>query len=152
MFIMVRLFFLMLLLVAVSACQDKDIEPRFINYSDGTKQASFFVNKKGDMVGPYTEYYRSSKIKSVKVFENNLEQGKGIHYYETGELREVQYFVQGKKHGGDTLYEIDGKFRNLSYFDHGKMNGTFIKYKDSMDSIELESVYIQDSLVSIKKY
>ncbi len=147
-----RLFFVISYIIVVCSCKDKDIEPRFINYSDGTKLATFFVNKKGDMVGPYTEFYRSGKIKSIKVFENNLEQGKGIHYYETGELREVQYFVNGKKHGGDTLYEMNGKIRNLSYFDHGKMNGTFIKYKDSTDSIELESIYIQDSLVSIKKY
>lgn len=150
-----RIYLFMIALLSLSgfiACKENDLIPQTRNYSNGNKQATYFTNKKGEIMGTYTEYFQSGKVQSLKEFDRNLEVGKATFYYESGQLREVQYFKDGKKHGGDTLYDVSGRIRNLSNFSDGKMQGTFIKFKDGTDSIDLETTYVNDSLISVKKH
>jgi antitoxin component YwqK of YwqJK toxin-antitoxin module len=144
--------FALLSLLGFISCKENDLIPQTRNYSSGNKQASYFTNKQGEITGTYIEYFQSGKVQSRKEFDRNLEVGKATFYYENGQLREVQYFKDGKKHGGDTLFDVNGRIRNLSNFVDGKMHGTFIKFKDGSDSIDLETTYLNDSLISVKKY
>lgn len=122
------------------------------NYPDGTRQYSYFVNKYNEKNGQSMEYFPNGQLKSKIYFVKGLEEGRGVYYYETGELKEVQYFNKGKKNGPDTLYSQDGLVRNISNFKNGLKHGIFIKFKIGSDSLDIESFYSNDSLVSLKKH
>lgn len=54
----------------------------------------------GKKEGKMTDYYKDGKVKSERMFENDLQVGKSVYFYPTGEVKENQYYESGKLNGG----------------------------------------------------
>jgi antitoxin component YwqK of YwqJK toxin-antitoxin module len=148
---MKALYLFISLLCSLIACKEANsiVEKKS---PDGKVQAVYTIDKKGRRNGIYKEFYPTGQLKLEVHFEKGLEAGKGIHYYDTGEIREIQYFSEGKRHGPDTLFDKLGMVKNISHFQQGLKHGRFAKFKEQSDSLDVESFYERDSLISVKKY
>lgn len=139
-------------MVFYSLLCNKPLESVEDKYPDGTVRYKFFRNKENQKHGLWLEFFPNGQVKSQVSFHKDLEEGRAVHYYESGELKEVQYFTKGKKNGPDTVFSQGGTIRNISNFKHGLKHGKFLKFKSSSDSLDIESIYSQDSLISFKKF
>ncbi len=139
-------------MVCYSFLCNKPLESVEDKYPDGTLHFKYFRNKDKQKQGQWIEFFPNGQIKSKLSFHKDLEEGRAVYFYETGELKEVQYFTKGKKNGPDTVFSQVGTIRNISNFKNGLKHGKFLKFKLSSDSLDIESNYSQDSLISFKKY
>lgn len=132
------------------ACKGK-LKPVERKFSNGII-AKYSVDKFNKIQGDYFEYYPSNKLRMKKKFANGKEEGKVLHFYESGQIREVQFFEDGNLEGVDSIFGEDGRLTNLANYKAGLKNGKFIKFKDSTNTPDIESIYESDKLISVKKY
>lgn len=148
---MTRLAIIFCYMISIFSCQENKFIPESKFYKDGAIKESFFRNKNGELEGEYKQFYPSGKLLTSKNFKDGKEYGRASHYYESGELKEVQYFDKGVLINGDTVYYQNGKIKFASYYDNGRKSGRFQRWSQQ-DSLEFETVYLNDTIVSIHDY
>lgn len=94
-----------------------------------------------------TDYYEDGKrIRIIKLFKNDLQDGKTTVYFPDGKLKEVQYFEAGKQRDKDTVYYDSGEIRFIYSFKNDKKNGWMYRYS-KIGRQEFAALY-KDDLVS----
>ncbi len=93
------------------------------------------------------EYFNSGELKATHLFKDGKQHGKTTRYYKSGEVEEVQYFVDGLQQGGDTVFYKNGRPKFTAEFVDDKKNGLFRRWSEDKDSIELENLFRNDTIV-----
>ena len=140
-----------LILISVVAffcsCKPKPQE-KFLYYASGEvsrKHTEIDGKKEGKM----TEYYKDGKVKSERMFENDVEVGTSVFFYQTGTVKERIYLDGGKLNGGDTTFYEDGKPQFMRNWNNGVLDG-YIRKWDENGNMTYEARYANDKLVEVK--
>jgi len=145
-----KLNLLILFAVFVIACTDKN--KRIFHeekYENGQIKRTYYkVN--GLFQDTMFDYYNTGELKKIRLFKDGKQHGRALNYYKTGELEEVQYFINGLQEGGDTLYYKNGNKKFTAQFINNLKTGPFQRWSENKDSIELETMFRNDSLLLYK--
>ncbi len=108
------------------------------------------IEVNGKKEGVMTEYYLGGKIRSKRIFKNDLQTGRTEFYFPQGQIKEVQFFnVNGLKEGNDSSFYENGKPQMVLGFEEGKKHGYLRKWSPEGQLI-YEARYQKDILVEVK--
>ena len=160
--LMKRLLILIIPFLLLTACknepksnigsQDQDHQYRpYIDREQDIKNKDSIVIRKIRFLDAdtktMTDYYEDGKrIRIIKRFKNDLQDGKTTVYFPDGKLKEVQYFEAGKQKDKDTVYYDSGEIRFIYSFKNDKKNGWMYRYSKGGRQ-EFAALY-KDDLVS----
>lgn len=96
------------------------------------------------------QFYNTGELKSIYLFKDGKQHGRSTRYYKTGELEEVQYFINGKQEMGDTVFFKNGRRKFTAQMQSDQKNGLFQRWSEDRDSVELEQLFRNDTLVILK--
>ncbi len=145
---MMKNYYLFIIIVTINYSCKNDNPTVTTLYPNGSKR-EIYKTKNNKIEGEYLQYYKTGELMIKKNFVDGKENGKAITYYETGELKEVQNYLNGKVNGNDTVFYKSGKKRYTSQYTDNLKDGIFQRWSES-DSLEFETIYKMDSIVSIK--
>ncbi|MBK9270920.1 MAG: hypothetical protein IPM48_04940 [Saprospiraceae bacterium] len=93
------------------------------------------------------EFYNTGELKAIYLFKDGKQHGCATRYYKSGELEEVQYFEFGLQQLGDTVFYKNGRIKFTAEMKDDKKNGYFRRHSEFTDSVELEQLFRNDTIV-----
>ena len=133
-------------LIFISSCGGDKLQLQEEKYANGQVKRKYY--KVNNVVqDTMWEYYNSGELKVIRIFKDGKQHGKTTRFYKTGELEEVQYFVEGLQEQGDTVFYKNGRPKFTAVFVNDKKNGLFRRWSENKDSIELENLFRNDTIV-----
>jgi len=135
-----------LVLISISSCGSDKPQLQEEKYANGQVKRKYYkVNNV--LQDTMWEYFNSGELKVIRLFKDGKQHGKTTRFYKTGEVEEVQYFVEGLQEQGDTVFYKNGRPKFTAEFVNDKKNGLFRRWSEDRDSIELENLFRNDTIV-----
>jgi antitoxin component YwqK of YwqJK toxin-antitoxin module len=111
-----------------------DINGNVINsyiYNDkGLRISEGIVDKEGNKIGQWKNYYNTGELKSTGKYQNNLQEGKWTFYFRDGRIEQEGEFKNGLISGKWAWYYEDGKVEREEEFYNGKEEGFIVEYDE----------------------
>jgi len=96
-----------------------------------------------------TDFYEGGeKIRLVKYFKNDLQDGRTVAYYPSGKIQEVQHYANGKQMDRDTIFYETGEIHFVYNFENDKKNGWMYRY-DKAGHQEFAALYKDDLVAQV---
>lgn len=121
-------------LKAIGIHRKYDINGNVINsyiYNDnGIKISEGIVDREGNKIGQWKNYYNTGELKSKGNYQNNVQEGKWIFYFKNGKIEQEGEFSNGRFNGKWVWYHEDGTVKRDEEFYNGKEEGYIVEYNE----------------------
>lgn len=114
-------------------------------YKNGVPSIEYTL-KNGALTGSRTVYYENARIREVKNYTWNEQEGVSKYYYASGKLKAEENWNQDVKEGKCIYFHENGKIKSEQYFVNGQEHGTF-KYYDVNGALTKTYFYYNGDLI-----
>jgi antitoxin component YwqK of YwqJK toxin-antitoxin module len=139
------------LILLLAACQQQAEQPKEVLQKFASGEVSRRHHEiNGKKEGLMTDYFLDGKVRSERLFKNDVQMGRSVFYYPQGQIKETQFFDEkGWKQGSDSTFFESGKLQMLLGFEDNKKHGYLRKWSANGELI-FEAKYERDTLVEVK--
>ncbi len=120
-------FFLLVILITLSACSTKTITEKDAN-GNIIKKYSVLKKEMQTKHGKYEAYYENGKILETSNYKNGKLDGERLLYFENGQKMIVEHYILDEMYGVYETFFENGGYKQIGNYKQNKIDGEWKNY------------------------